>query len=81
MNPNESHWRNASRQVIAGVKEANPSADRAELKKLLFKAYPFGMRRYHPYKIWCEEVRIALGVKKKPAMKAWEIPEGQEVLF
>jgi len=31
-----------------------------EARKLVKDAYPFGMREYTPYKIWCEEVRKAI---------------------
>jgi hypothetical protein len=55
-------WRERSRAVIACVLNGNP----ANLKAALFDAYPFGQRRYHPYKIWCEEVAAALGKPRKP---------------
>jgi len=30
------------------------------IKKVLQDAYPFGVRQYHPYKIWLDEQRKAL---------------------
>lgn len=30
------------------------------IKKVLRGAYPFGVRQYHPYKIWLDEQRKAL---------------------
>lgn len=32
----------------------------SNLKKYLSENYPFGQRKYTPYKIWLEEVKIAL---------------------
>lgn len=55
-------WRDHSRAVIAEVIASNP----ADLKRALFNAYPYGQRRFHPYKVWCEEVARALGKPVKP---------------
>jgi hypothetical protein len=45
----------------------------AEVKKALFDAYPFGERKYHPYKIWLDEIARQMG-KKWPIghKKAWQ---------
>ncbi len=53
-------WRNISKSAIARVVAENPGAGGLELKKLLQKAYPFGERRNHPYKIWRDEVKKTL---------------------
>lgn len=50
-------WRSIAKAAIARVIAENPGAGGPELKKLLQKAYPFGDRRNHPYKIWCDEVK------------------------
>ncbi len=55
-------WREHASAVIADVVAKDP----ADLKAALFDAYPYGQRRYHPYRIWCEEVAVALGKPRKP---------------
>lgn len=50
-----SSWREQSAAVIARVVAEVGTDDQKALKKALFEAYPFGERKYHPYKIWCEE--------------------------
>jgi len=50
-----SSWREQSAAVIARVVAEVGTHDQKALKKALFEAYPFGERKYHPYKIWCEE--------------------------
>lgn len=73
-NANESRYRVESRKIIHKVIEDNvfgpvqtlPHEDVLELRAKLREAYPFGDVSY-PYRIWCEEVRHALGfVVKKP---------------
>jgi hypothetical protein len=60
----ESTWRTHARTVIAEViKECG--RDDPSLKMKLRAAYPFGERRYFPYKVWCDEVRKTLGVRGK----------------
>lgn len=54
-------WRQDSQNIIASVKRDNPNATTEELKKLLYDAYPFGERKYWPYKVWCECVRETTG--------------------
>lgn len=39
-----------------------PSTGIAELRKRLSAAYPFGERKYWPYKVWCEEVTRTLNL-------------------
>lgn len=58
-------WREISARKIAEVIAANKGADDATLKAALFDAYPFGERKYHPYKIWCDEIARQLGRKPK----------------
>ena len=77
-------WRDISariiRQVIAETKNADPSVR----KQRLFDAYPFGERKYHPYRIWCDEIRRQLGLKpltQKGGYKAEIIPDEQGHLF
>ena len=59
-----SSWRNKARTVISTVIRDNPNLSLEELKKKISDAYPFGMRAYHPYQIWLDEVKDQLGTKK-----------------
>ena len=51
-----SHWR---KQAEIAIKKAHDNIpDGATLKermKIIDAAYPFGMRKYHPYKMWLKE--------------------------
>lgn len=61
-------WRDSAQDVIRKVFAENMDASNHELKQLLSKAYPFGLRENYPYKVWCQEVGRALGKKKaKPS--------------
>lgn len=52
----ESSWRNHAAPIIAKVlSETQPNSP--ERKKALHDAYPFRQRRYHPYKIWLDEIK------------------------
>lgn len=54
-------WADAALEVVARVHASLPqTATYAERKKALHDAYPFGPRRYHPYKAWCREQRSYL---------------------
>jgi hypothetical protein len=56
-------WRDHARPIIASViKEFGH--DPKLLKAKLREAYPFYERKYHPYKVWCDEVRRQLGTKR-----------------
>lgn len=58
-------WREYAKPVIQKVLAENAGADLKTKKKALREAYPFGERKYHPYKIWCDEVKVQTGRKKK----------------
>ena len=61
-------WRDEARPIIAAVIAKYEGADLRFLRSALRDAYPWGPRENHPYKIWCDEVRVQLGLKtKKPA--------------
>lgn len=81
-------WRDKARPIIAAIIEQYGTANEAALRAALLEAYPFGERKYHPYKIWCDEIRVQLGTKalKPPkARKAFEMAkkamQGQKELF
>lgn len=51
------NWRKQAAPIIAGVLEATAGQTEREIRKALTAAYPFGERRYWPYKVWLSEVR------------------------
>lgn len=55
------HWRRTSAEIIAGVLKANEGRPEAEIRKAISEAYPFGQRKYHPYKIWLSEIARQMG--------------------
>lgn len=75
---NKSRWRSYAAQVISSViGKRNPRRMNADelkaLRKEISAAYCYGARKYHPYKIWCSEVRNQLGVQDEGA----KIPAGE----
>lgn len=68
-----SHWRTTSAKVIAKVLEETKGKSEKEIRAALKKAYPFGERRYHPYKIWLDEIKRQRGTKWPMGhKKAWQ---------
>lgn len=73
-----SPFRREARSIIAKVIEDNvlghphllPHGDVLELRRKLRKAYPFGQKQWYPYRVWCEEVRHALGYPLKPPSRS-----------
>lgn len=59
-----SNWRDIVRPIIHKVITDNPGKDINELRKLISEKYPFGQRQYHPYKVWLDEIKIQLKVKR-----------------
>lgn len=55
-------WRDSARPIIKEVLEKHHDNEGA-LKRALFDAYPFGERKYHPYKIWLDEIKVQRGFK------------------
>jgi hypothetical protein len=47
-------WRDSANEVLATLFIIGQPAP---TKQQLFDAYPFGMRKYTPYKVWLEQVR------------------------
>jgi len=67
-----SNWRKKAAPIIAEIMAKFPE-DGPKQKKALRDAYPFGERKYHPYKIWCDEIKRQRGVKWPVGHKrAWE---------
>ena len=80
-------WRDLARPIIAKVIAEVGTSDRKRLKAALREAYPWGPRELHPYKIWCNEIRVQLGEVEKPERKKRAKPtaiaeqQGQTMLF
>lgn len=71
-----SRWRAEARRVIAATLAALPAdAGPAARRKALWAAYPFGSWEYHPYRMWCSEVRAALEApgRPRPAAVDWTL--------
>jgi hypothetical protein len=54
-------WRDEAKPIIARVIAEVGTEDRRRLRAALLAAYPWGQRAYHPYRIWCHEIRVQLG--------------------
>ena len=65
-------WRDLARPIIARVIAEVGTSDRKRLRVALRDAYPWGPREYHPYKIWCNDIRVQLGEVEKPERKKRE---------
>jgi hypothetical protein len=77
-------WRDHCRPIIARVIAEVGTEDRKALREALRAAYPYGVRHYYPYRTWCHEIRVQLGLVKMATierMKAKRPCEGQRELF
>jgi hypothetical protein len=54
-------WREISRPIIEDVIRTVGKDDPKALRKAISAAYPFGERRYWPYKAWLAEVKAQIG--------------------
>jgi hypothetical protein len=59
-----SLWRDNASQIIRSVILEVGRKDEKKLRKALSDAYPFGERKYTPYKIWLDEIKRQVGTKK-----------------
>lgn len=57
-------WREHAAPIIAAVIADNEGKTEKEIRAALREAYPYGERKYHPYKMWCDEVTAQLHPKK-----------------
>lgn len=79
MSKNINTWRDTARPIITKVLQETNGQDEKVIKKALYNAYPFGERRYHPYKVWLDEIRVQqhkrkFGIKNK-------VPKNQMKMF
>lgn len=65
-------WRKIARPIIAKVLSDNKGKSEKEIRRALRDAYPWGQRSMHPYKVWCDEIKIQM--KKKPS-KEYKNPD------
>lgn len=74
-------WRDSAKPIIAEVIKENTGKTEKEIRKALREAYPYGERALHPYKIWCDEIKVQLGKKKFNERKKDIVPINQTNLF
>jgi hypothetical protein len=74
-------WRERAKEVICEVIERVGRNDEKALRAALREAYPFGMRKYHPYKVWLDEIKVQLNRKKPPTGRTVPSCAGQAKLF
>lgn len=60
-------WREICRPLIAQVIKENRKKGVKQVRRALREAYPWGERAMHPYKIWCDEIKRQLGLKRARA--------------
>lgn len=58
-----SRWRNKASVIIAGVLARTQGQPKEVIERALRDAYPFGERKWHPYKIWLDEIKVQRGLK------------------
>ena len=68
-------WRIKARPIIIEVIERVGIDDIKLLRDQLRKQYPFGPKRYHPYKMWLKEIKAQIAARKRPP------PDDQGDLF
>jgi hypothetical protein len=73
-----SRWRAKAREIVARVLHETQGQDEATVRRALRDAYPFGPRRYWPYKVWLDEVQRQRGTKQQ---KPVEVDPRQQSLF
>ena len=59
------YWRGRAEPVIRRVLAETAGQPEQAIAQALFDAYPFGERRYYPYKIWLDEIKRQRGTKAK----------------
>jgi hypothetical protein len=60
-----SRWRRHAAPIIARVLAEHTGADLSVIRKALRVAYPFGLKRMYPYRIWLDEIARQTGRKRK----------------
>lgn len=60
-------WRASATPIIAQVLKETRGKTEKEIRQALKEAYPWGVRQYHPYKVWLDEIKVQRGRKRKPS--------------
>lgn len=85
VNNHSATWREKCAPLIAAVIAQHGHDNPKKLQRALFTAYIFGPRKYWPYKVWCSEVRLQLGLAKHPQRRRLQLEverlQGQGLLF
>ena len=71
-------------RVIQAVLGELGSRRRAKTKRRALRvAYPFGRRQGRPYRVWCDEVRVQLGLRppRRRYLEPFKDSPGQMLLF
>jgi hypothetical protein len=76
----KSTWRQSARPIIAKVLADNEGKPEGVIKKALRAAYPFGERALHPYKVWCDEIKVQRG-KRTFGVRPDKLNPDQQKLF
>lgn len=75
-------WRDEVKPIIAMAILENTGKSEIEIRRILRDLYPYGERKYHPYKIWCDEINVQLKVKaKRKSLKDAALTPNQTELF
>jgi hypothetical protein len=64
-------WRDVACPIVARVVGRVGRGDPKALRRALRKAYPFGERKYWPYKVWLDEVARQCG-RRSPGLSSRE---------
>jgi hypothetical protein len=75
-----SSWRDRARPIVAQVLWETKDMDKKAIDKALFDAYPFGMRKYLPYKVWLDEIQrqrygIVKKAKRRKGPTRWQVAQ------
>lgn len=69
----KGEWSASAQRLIWEIAQRFLNASPEEMRAVLLANYPWGERRYYPYKIWCREVRRFVKIAKSPRMYSRQI--------
>jgi hypothetical protein len=73
-------WRERAKIVIKEIVDEVGLDDIEALKKALFDGYPFGMRKYYPYRVWLEEQKKIIAIAHRMSGERPPGPSTREVV-
>jgi hypothetical protein len=74
-------WREHAKPIIKQVLKDTAGQPEKVIRKALKEAYPFGLRQYHPYKIWLDEIKVQRGKRKFNERARDVVPKNQTSIF